>query len=357
MRKAWGLALVILGLASGCSGGRGVNRLVSPASEIVATSTISKLSPDGRTMAVVAKDDVLWVISEDDGSQRRIAQPPANSKDAFYSPAEWSPDGQRLAYVLVDRTPGPAGPIYVYEMREGKTTEIGSGSRPRWVSPDWLLYDTEGAHVIIDVSNRREVTRVDKFAVYAFLPTTRELVLARADELYLAKVGQEPFRLGTYKFAASSPDGRWLWLAETPGHYSILDVAERRVTRVRLQERILGTERWSPSGTWLAIFDRGLWVVDRDGKVSKELLPYSSERGILEAKWRDDRYVEMVLVERKQLTRQSNIYFAEVDVEGNVITKTLLYDLRPVSASQAQWVPGGKRIYLRLDDGLKIYKR
>jgi Tol biopolymer transport system component len=82
--------------------GRGQRRLTIPPDETI-VDTSPRWSPDGRSIAFVrstfaatpgSPDDGIFVIAGDGGEERRIAAKAALAVD-------WSPDGTRLAYVVV----------------------------------------------------------------------------------------------------------------------------------------------------------------------------------------------------------------------------------------------------------------
>lgn len=360
--------LAAMVLIVGCANWRSLDHLRSPASKILATSVISELSPDGKKLAVVTEDHAFWLVFDGGGPERKIRDQPVNGeRRAFFSPGEWSPDSGKLTYELLGV--GPYSPIYVYEVETGKSKEVAPhGKRAWWAGTKWVVYDTVGAQVVVDVESGREVMRLstDEFLIEAFLPATQGFVVQKVDlfrtglphkELYLLKPGENPSLLGRFLFRTSSRDGRKLWLNEGQRTYAMLDLPERRVTRMELPESVGGKWKWSLSGDKLAIYSDNLWVIDRERKISAPFFPTSADRGIVEAKWRDNRRLEMVIVDHGTFTDDDRIYFVEADVDTGRVTKTLIRAGEPRSVTP-QWVPGGKRVYLRLgSQGLHVFNR
>lgn len=82
-------------------------------------------SPDGRTIAFVARDGNdtdLWVMNADGSGQTKL------TKDGVVASPEWSPDGKQIAYLSGRPLDLRAG-TYVAGSAEFKTRDLTSGSK------------------------------------------------------------------------------------------------------------------------------------------------------------------------------------------------------------------------------------
>ena len=100
------------------------------------------LSPDGRDIAWVHQDDELWVMASDRTGAHRLARCPL----ACQRP-RWSPTGDQIAYVTVDRDQKSRGHAMVIQSDGTHSHPVVPDLNPYMV--DWA---PDGRRLAVDVS-------------------------------------------------------------------------------------------------------------------------------------------------------------------------------------------------------------
>ncbi len=189
------------------------------------------LSEDGTRLAVVDGSGSLIVLNVDSGESKRLAQ------DAGIAHPLWSPDGQWIAFVVMN--PG-GGPVKLYIIRPDGTgrREVGVNANGR----DLAGWFPDSSSMLILASENGP---------------TPGLVLKRLD---LAADKASPVLPGFFvSGAALSADGEWIAYQKQEFGRSApwisiarLDGSDRRLI-YRLDGRWAGYQPvWSPDGRWLA---------------------------------------------------------------------------------------------------------
>ena len=228
------------------------------------------LSPDGKTMAMIAFGDV-WVRPIEDGRPpRRVTSTLAREQDLA-----WSPDGLRL-YFTSDRE-GSDG----IDMARVRTTrgEIRDGYRARMNAADETAAsedsspdeDKAGEPAAEESADQPDAEKDETKPKAAKPPKDPALDPSRWQDAVTFIV--EPVIAGPAedRRAVPSPDGRSLAFRRGRGDLCILDLASGEVRTLRPGWDAGLDVVWSPDSQWLAVavsdrdFNRDIHLVPADG--------------------------------------------------------------------------------------------
>ena len=119
-------------------------------------------SPDGSRIVFDRTDDcagaigscsALWVVDADGGSERRLTRENAQRVTSALAPT-WSPDGRRIAYVVMDGRSETAD-VWVMDAdgsAQRRVTHLGDAAEPAW-APDGrkIAFSNHGDLVVLDL--------------------------------------------------------------------------------------------------------------------------------------------------------------------------------------------------------------
>jgi tricorn protease len=284
-------------------------------------ATTGAFSPDGTRIAYVptsvswdgwrhyrgGSTSPIWIGRLADSTLEKreaLSKPDANNRAPL-----WIGD---TLYFLSDRTGTPN--LFSHDLKTGRTEQLTRfakhGIRALSAAPDALVFLTNGEIHLYDFARRKERTVDVRLTVPApelgvrtvpaarfletVLPTPagdRLLVSARGEVLsFDPKAGKTENLTRTSsaaeRFAAPSPDGRWLaWFSDASGEYELHVVpvdGKGGPRRIAVEERpsFYRELTWSPDGRRIAFSDKrlALWVVDLD-KAKAERVATSSHIG------------------------------------------------------------------------------
>ncbi len=227
------------------------------------------LSPDGKRIAFVVIDKEskkadVWVMNADGKGRTKLTDQRAKT---FALDPSWSPDGKRVAFWTIGDPNGPPadGEVKIMDADGGNIKSLGKGAQPAW-SPD-------GKRVL--------------YVAWSGRDRQPHMALMDADGKNAQQVVKRPSLLGSW-----SPDGKKIAYTGNPDtrssqaqiYVSNPDGSDEvQLTRPQVPDTDAAPQ-WSRDGkriyfSRLPVLGRGpglpdeghIWAVDVDGKGKKEL--------------------------------------------------------------------------------------
>ena len=283
----------------------GSSRMVLSEGDLACASWGPDWAADGRHIATAGCG--VWLISTSSWTARRLVDPPADL-EVQWTPAQWSPDGKRLAFT----GQGVAGffpDLYVVR-------RSGSGLRrlARAVSccVSWspsgrrlLFGDDFGRLESVDVRTGRR----------------RRLNLGR-------------LRPGDDVEAVWSPTGQWIAVPTTKALYLVSPDGRRR----RRIAGGFGTPSWSPSGDALALLADGVYTLSLKSRRLRRVVRARCGETFIRAEWSPDG--KRIAFASDRLENDWELYAMREDGSGRrQLTRNCERHER-----EPAWSPDGRRV-------------
>ena len=213
---------------------------VSPFSSGPGRNETPVWSPDGRRVVFAADRDGLQDLYIKQVDTAEVEQPLYRSEVLFKTPAAWSPDGQSIFVVQLDRDTSDNIWLIPADGKGAPRAVVRGPNRDRGGAPSpdgrWLAYisDETGrlevyVQQLTEHGQRQQVSQQGASAVW-WTPDGRQLVFAGGDWRSLWRVDmstQSALRVGTPARFATLPEGI-LSIDATPDRTRFLAIAEER---------------------------------------------------------------------------------------------------------------------------------
>jgi Tol biopolymer transport system component len=227
-----------------------------------------------------------------------------NNPSAADFEGAWSPDGQKIAFVSDQPSPGPIHTIYVMNADGSGVTKIADfGLKPAW-SPDGrkIAFDGDGGIFVVNGDGSGLTRLTDGGIQPAWSPDGRKIAFAKVDfigahfyySIYVVNAdGSNPVRVADVASDQQpdwSPDGRKLaFTAVYPddenGDIDRVYTVDADGSNSHLLVPFGANPHWSPDGTRIVFSDGTLSTVNPDGTGLQDVVVFGSREFFTADDW------------------------------------------------------------------------
>lgn len=285
----------------------------SPLDELMSVaSSVSEatLSPDGKTLAVVAMGDVYVRAIEDDAPTRRVTDTMARERGVV-----WSPDNTTLYFVSDEGGTESVHAATVLLTRDELKTEFTDATTPPVEEPEAVEDEEETTEEEDAAEDAEEGADAEDTDEDAPEPGERWADAMRFEVRELGVTGE------IVRDLSPSPDGTRLAFRHTRGDMKILNLETGDVTMLYETWDFSTEMHWSPDGQWIAYavddadFNADIFIVPADGSADPINITRHPDLDY-SPRWSTDGKMLAFLSTRQGDQADAHLVFLDADMEA-----------------------------------------